>query len=649
MECPQCFYAKDAAVDEKRCRICGRSYRPSVNVYLGLVAILYLVFVRYFATTLTGAPLSDVKVRPPSSLTSAFLAIWAREPVDIQFRPELILILGGMLALLVLVPVAMSILYGKRGGFLLATVALLLGPSFWLALPLFLSVWIAGGWTLRMTSKIASAILACAPMWIFYLLYSRAPSRLPLPSSYYMPALAAMALSAALIIVLFLALRPLKWNARWAGIALCILCALPIAAYKLVVGEDEIAYFRLAHEYGLESARFEGESGAKIVERLEEDDRRQEEKEKAEKATRTPARSDVIPPAPEDERQIRQGKRNIRKLQMAVELEQKTAMLKKETVEQCRAFLADYPDSRHKVDVIYTMIWASDMKVDTSALRQQDPANLPIRFDSSRIHGLGDGQGGQAELADSRQLCQELLRDYPDSPYAIAARVKLADDQARSGDIAGAVARYDQVLARYGPQVDARLEGLENLSLLANLLDVGQRRRDEARQQLVDTWFRIAERDQAFLVENSDCPRCGNAQLMAYLAIPLFQAASIKEDDLKKILAACPDCKLADNVAYELALLQAGVQKRMAALEDVPRRYAGTDGAAQALYALADIEQMLEGNRIENMQRAMTHYRQIERDYPKSYLARLVGLKIRELDLALRKALSAARPEGPGR
>ncbi|NIA21383.1 MAG: hypothetical protein GWP05_05315, partial [Anaerolineaceae bacterium] len=46
MECGHCYFARDGRTEDRWCRSCGRSYRPGVNVYLGFVTLVYLVFVR---------------------------------------------------------------------------------------------------------------------------------------------------------------------------------------------------------------------------------------------------------------------------------------------------------------------------------------------------------------------------------------------------------------------------------------------------------------------------------------------------------------------------------------------------------------------------------------------------------------------------
>jgi TolA-binding protein len=670
MECPRCFYVAEGTVDDLRCRICGRSYRPSVNVYLGLVALCYLVFVRYLCHVLTGAGLWEIKVRPLSSLSTAFMATWFRWPVDIQFRPELILILGGMLGLLVLIPAAMSILYGKRGGFLLVAIAVLLGPIgdyfvmiLW-ALVLSLAVWIAGGQTLRMTSKVASVLLSCVPAWVVFLLCSRAPRSGPLPNAYYMPILAAVVVSIAVVAVLFPVLRALKWNARWSGLALCLLSALPIASYKLAIGEDAVVYGRLSRDYGLESKRFERMRSSEVVEQLERRFQEQEEADQreleAEKAieqiggddfddwsgTRS-RRRNAIPEAEEANPEAnRQARLNNIKMLFAAELEQNVARLKKETVDHCRAFLDEYPGSPHRNDAIYTMIWASDMKVDTRALRTQDSSDLPIDYDWSRIRSVADARTGQAPFADSRALCEELLRDDPDGPYAIELMVKLAEYQARTGDLDGAIRRYDEVVATYGSQVDLPAEQLENLSLLANLADVGWRRRDFARQGRIDHWFREAERSRAFLMENRGRAEGDNVQLVKYLSIEVFDTSAAKEATLAEIWTAGPDGPLADNVAFERAILQPSVVTRKDLLAKVVADYPGRDGAAQALFELAQIERKLEGNAVDRLKAAQDCYQRIEREYPKSPQARQARVELLKIDSDLKQALGAAKAGG---
>jgi tetratricopeptide repeat protein len=648
MECPRCFYITGDAVDEARCRKCGRSYRPSVNVYLGLVALVYIVFVRYFNTVLTGVPLGDMQTRPPQTVLDPFLYRWAHWPIDIQMRPALILVLGAMLAVLVFVPILMSVLYGKRGGFFLAAIAVILGPSLGIGVLLFLSAWIAGGWTLRLPSKVGSVLLACAPMWAFLLLCSRAPGNVPLPTAYYVPALIAVALCLSLTAILLLLMRLVTYNVRWAGIVLCVLCVLPIASYKLWVGEDGIDYAVLRRDYGMQSGQFVDMPGRKVQEKLKADLRKLDKEEKEKAAEKAAAdvlagkrvfRPDLIPPDKDAQRGRSEARLNNLKIQLAADLQTYMGLRQRETLEACADFMKRFPDSPHKSDVLYTMIWAGDMDIDTRALRREDPGGMPIRYDWSRIRNADEKLP-----VDTRGLCKRMIAECGDTGYAIEAMVKLADDAAYHGDVAGAMARYDAVIKQYGSQMDAKLEDMVNLSVFSDLLRVGDLRRARHRQSFIDKWYRVAKGNRAFLVENSDCRRCKGVQLKAYLDIAMFQIDDVRRKNLNRILDACPECKLVDNVACDLARMEGNITKRIAALKHVADAYPGTDGAAEAIRSLIEMEWQLanrsrekegqegpafsldvinkkdpDGEQQVNAQRAAAYYRRLRKEYPESY------------------------------
>jgi len=634
MECPRCFYIDDQAVDDRRCAVCGRSYRPSVNVYLGLVALVYLVLLRYLNYVLTGAGFFDVWSRPrvPWAVFD-----WARQPVDILYRPQFIIVLGMMLGLLVLVPVVMSILYGKRGGGLLAAIALLLGPSWMLGAVLFVSSWLAGGWTLRMSHKTGSAIIGCLPVWAFLLVFSRPTVDVPLPGAYYVPALVAAVFDLAVILVAFVPLKRLNWNARVAGVILCGLCVVPMGLYMIIVGEDELHYELLSRSMGLESRLFEDIPGSElegqILERIRLEDAKEKERQRWKQAA-DKARGDNPLPVEEADEKARLAARLAReKMAYEINLQKSLEAEKTRTVELCRKFLGRYPNSRHVPEVLFTMVRALDMGVDTSVLREPGTSNQPIHFDASHITG-----------DESHKVCERLAATwFPDSCRAAVAMTKLADWDARHGAIDQALQRYARVLEAYRNEVDAPLPDLRKLSVFTNLLDVGQRLRARARADCIDEEFRAAQRQRAFLTENRDCPNCRNAVLADYLGINPFAAPETKRQSLTELLKRCPRCKLVDNIALELALLEPNVQGRMSALEDVITRYKGADGAAEAICRLAGIKTDLESNRLQNKKEAMRLYQDLLRDYPESYLVPEARRGIRFLEGEL---LNASKPAG---
>ena len=646
MECPHCFYLDAQTVDERHCAVCGRSYRPAVNVYLGLVALVYLVLMRYASSNLTlSGEFFNFRVRPQPPWD---IFAWARTPVDIVDRPSWIFVLALIMAVMVLTPIVMSLLYGKRGGALLLVIAFLTAPSGLLSLVMIPSVWIAGGWTLRLQHKTLSAILACLPPWAFLIIFSRPTVEVPLPAAYFVPAVLAVLIDLVIIFALFLPLRLFHWNARLAGVALCAFCVAPMGAYKLAVGEDELQYYRLARTVGLESRLYEDIPGAELDKKFQERARREvDQRRKADEEKRAAQERQGLPPIPVQEESYTadlQGLVNRYKAEWQAELQIKLDAARTDIPLRCRAFLDRFPNSRHVPEVLYTMSRAIDMDVDTSVLRETPASSKPIHFDAGRI------SRDPRFTDESRQLCHKLLQWFPESAYAAVAMVKLAEfEAAHAGRIDEAVRLYNRVVEAYAKEVDAPLPDLARLSVFTDLFTVGGKLRGHTRALIIDEEFRIAQRERAFLVENRDCPRCGNQLLADYLALPPFELPQAKRAALRALLTRCPDGKLADNAAFDLALLEPDVQSRLAALAAVKDRYRGTDGAAAALFNLADLKTKLESNRFRNMKEAIDLYQEFLRQYPASYLAPSVDNRIRALENAvLRTSADTDRSRAKG-
>ena len=160
MHCAKCFFYETDVGDEV-CDRCGRAYLPEANVYLGLMVLVTGGLAWTLRHVLTGHV--DPFVRPQVDLGA-----WAAWPVSIVDCPAYGFVLGGWLAMLAAAPILTGMMYGKRGGWLLALVIAALGPSVVLAAVIALGVWIAAGQTLRLRSKLSSALLGLAPIIIYW-------------------------------------------------------------------------------------------------------------------------------------------------------------------------------------------------------------------------------------------------------------------------------------------------------------------------------------------------------------------------------------------------------------------------------------------------------------------------------------------------
>ncbi|MBE3097627.1 MAG: tetratricopeptide repeat protein [Planctomycetes bacterium] len=254
MHCARCFFY-ESDVGDDTCNRCGRAYLPEANVYLGLVLLVTGGGAWTLRNLLTGQ--ADPFVRP-----AADLGLWATWPVSLVNCPAYGLVIGAWLAMLAVAPILTGILYGKRGGWLTAIVIALLGPDLGLAAAAALGVWIAAGWTLRLQSKLASALLGLLPpaaYWFAAVALPGAgraePAALASPSAAatgalapalrslaYVPPITAVVIAAGAAALLVAVGRLDRWHVRWPAAVLAILVTAPVLAVPAFVGMDEIRY-----------------------------------------------------------------------------------------------------------------------------------------------------------------------------------------------------------------------------------------------------------------------------------------------------------------------------------------------------------------------------------------------------------------------
>jgi len=257
MHCAKCFFFETPVGDEV-CNRCGRSYLPEANVYLGLLVLVTGGLAWTLRHLLTGHV--DPFVRP-----AVPLGVWCTWPVSMVDRPAWGMVLGGWLGMLAATPLLTGMMYGKRGGWLLALLVALLGPSLALAGAVAVGVWIAAGQTFRLPSKLASALLGLVPALAYLfaataltdwtaaegasgvaagtsLLSAGRPLAPALRSLAYIPPVTATVVSASAAALVVAVGRADRWHVRWPGSVLTVLTAGPVLAMLALVGVDEIRY-----------------------------------------------------------------------------------------------------------------------------------------------------------------------------------------------------------------------------------------------------------------------------------------------------------------------------------------------------------------------------------------------------------------------
>lgn len=238
MHCARCFFY-DGEVGDETCVRCGRAFMPEANVYLGLLLLVSAGSAWILRSLLVGRP--ELFFRPTLDLGA-----WATQPVSLVHHPSYGFIMGAWLAMLTVAPVLTAVMYGKRGGWLLCFFIALVGPSVWPAAAAAVGVWIAGGHTLRLGSKLASGLLALVPSvayWFLATWHSEVPE-LPraLDSMRYVAPLSATLLAGFAVTVVVAVGWADGWHVRWPGAMLAVLAAGPALALLALVGIDEVQY-----------------------------------------------------------------------------------------------------------------------------------------------------------------------------------------------------------------------------------------------------------------------------------------------------------------------------------------------------------------------------------------------------------------------
>jgi hypothetical protein len=254
MHCARCFFY-EADVGDDVCDRCGRAFLPEANVYLGLILLVTGGAAWTLRNLLTGE--ADPFVHPTLGL-----GLWATWPVSLVACPSYGLVVGAWLAMMAAAPVLTGLMYGKRGGWLTAIVIAVMGPDPLLAAAAALGVWAAAGWTLRLQSKLASAMLGLVPSVAYWFVatamtdFGRVePTPAPgtvavalktlapaLRSLAYVPPIAGVILAAIACLLVVIVGRADRWHVRWPAALLTVLVTGPVLSLAAFVGVDEIRY-----------------------------------------------------------------------------------------------------------------------------------------------------------------------------------------------------------------------------------------------------------------------------------------------------------------------------------------------------------------------------------------------------------------------
>lgn len=521
-------------------------------------------------------------------------------PISVDQVPIHGIVIGLLMASIVAVPISVAILYRFRSALPFVAAVLIFAHMPWLALTLVLSCVLAAVPPFRMKFRFGSALVAMLPVLFYLYLATRGPTD-PLSASVSPERkllligpwlLAIIAACTMLAVIIFIA-RIVNYRPGAVAPVMAIMFAMPATLFHVAVGVDELSYRHLEMEFGPRSERFEPVQDVTdwILSRVRELDRED-------------MRSMLLVFLSADtERQLplkrRYTERLLRDLQLELMRDRRAAD------RACTEFIADHPRSRYVPAALYVQGRALDTRLDERRLVGE---TIQREFYTEFPH------------IESEPVWANLIAEYPDSPLAVVARLRLAQLRLRRGEADGAL----EVL-RAQPQFSADTIQVRQRRFLGRLPVATSL--DYAPEQDLFASRRLAE----LISANADDPKCGAAPLQALATLdphrPRYQ------DQLQRLAAQYPDCLAYDNIVVRWASAHEDRDIRAARLAACLERFSGGDAVPEAMFQLADLELQRAGD--EDPQRRKTgiaRMYKIVQEHDDSCWARLAAERLRLLD-----------------
>jgi len=514
-------------------------------------------------------------------------------PINVVQVPVHAIVLGLVVAVMVAVPIVVSILYrfGSALPFVAAVVVFAHMP--WMAVTLLASCMLASLRRFRMSFRFGSALLGLLPVLLYLYLATRgtadqlAAYGSPAQKSLLLaPWLLAILAAAVMLGTVLLIARVVNYRPGAVAPVLAIMFATPLVLFHFGVGADELAYRVLEADFGPRSKRFEPVLKSR-------------ETENAILALISGAigdassggqlRSDLRALWSLQPEKLRELKRTVSRRFLAAFLADRS-----EAYEACKRFIADYPQSRYVPNVLYIQARVRDTRLDEAKLAQELYRELYTDFPH----------------VQSEEIWFKLLKQYPDSPFSVAAALRLAELKLRAGEVDEALRNVQLVLSKNPNPTDGRTttqprhRGLLTAAFPESSLDFEP-----------EPYRREARRLAELIVENRDDPQYGSSPLVELAMLDPRRARYLEQ--LQRLAQRYRESTLYDNLVVRWASALPDLNQRAAALEACIRTFTSGDALPEALYRLANLEtQALAAEDESRRARGLARLREIVARFP---------------------------------
>ncbi len=480
-------------------------------------------------------------------------------PISVEQTPMHGVVLGLLVASIVAVPISVALLYGFPYALPFVAAVLVFAHMPWMAVTLLGSCIIAALPPFRLSFRFGAGLAGMLPVIVYLILatrgtpqqigtYSSPDQKLLLAAPWVLAVLAAAVMLGAILIIA----RVVKYRPGAVAPVIAVMFATPAVIFARHVGFDEVSYRVLESEYGPRAARF----GARDL------------------------RSDVLNLLGND---LDESTRNqllgifAGETEPLLELQRRVATRvlrrlmadRRAAYDAVRRFIADHPSSRYVPCALYIQAWALDTRLDER--NAPHPAALRRELYTDYPH------------VQSEAPWAALLKNYSDSPLALAARLRLAQLHLRRGEIEPARQLLTELLERASARAPASAPRGGRGTLL------GRVTAPEASLGFdPDPYIREAHRLHELVSANSHDARYGAAPLQELARLDPRRPQYAER--LAELAARYPDALLHDNLMVAWAVSLPDREQRLARLTQCLADYADGDAACEALFRLGELE-----------------------------------------------------------
>ncbi len=521
------------------------------------------------------------------------------DPINVVQNPIHGVVLGLLVAAMVATPIAVAILYRFWACLPFTAAVLVFAHMPWMAITLTLSCVLAAVRPFRLKLRFAAALVGLLPVLLYLYLATRPTddqaALLAIPGNrtlLFAPWILALLAAAVMLGAILWLSSVVRYRPGAVAPILTGMLAAPVWLFFSNVGVDELEYRRLEAEVGPRSVAFRP-----VVDVTAAADQLFHEY--------TPSWSELYRVIQGDYDYVR--RRLEQHFLVHLHRQREFARVK------CEEFIERHPRSRHLSQVLYIQGLALDTRLDVSALFA-DQGLVARKLYHDFPH------------PESERVWSLLLGQFPDSPLALAAALRLGQLKLRAGEIGAArdVLRRGVDLAQQVAEAGGSVS--DGLNFDAD-------------------WYAAELRRQLSLIKNNaDDFNYGLQPLQAYAQLDGRRAGY--RDQLSRLLATFPKALLRDNLLVAYATSADSVDARAAQLRafidgqptpspDADSNLVASDALPEALFRLAGLEIQSLREPPDARRRGLERMRRLAQQYADTIWGGLAAEQLEQLEPAV--------------